>query len=231
MSEAANHENRRHSTGLDVDGTKVSFGGRSADRGDLLASYAAVLRAVREARPGAELPLRTEDLEVLATAVGADGHDVEARIRSLLGCTPAEAKRVHRELVKRRLLRPVAMLAVGSAIVWGPAAAASGDRPTLGEFQERPTETIEPALPGIPLGATTTPLPTTTSPSSTAPMVTPSIEPTGSAAPTLPAEPIPAAAIPAAAIAEPNPAEAVPPPSTPDVGIPAGETPTVIIAS
>jgi hypothetical protein len=224
---------------MNVDGTKVSFGGKSVDRGELLASYAAVLRAVRDARPGADLALRTADLEVLATAVGADGHDVEARIRSLLGCTAAEAKRVHRELVKRRLLRPVAMLAVGSAIVWGPAAAASGDRPTLGEFQERPTELLDPspALPGIPTAPTVISELTTTVPP--APDVeelaaTPPVEASGS---TLPAEVLPGeepslngpvtSSTTAAPTATPAPSMVAPP----DVGIPDGETPTVIIAS
>ncbi len=251
MSEAGDtghHNERRRGSDLTVDGTKVSFGGNSADRGDLLASYAAVLRAVRDARPGGEVALRTADLEVLATAVGADGHDVEARIRSLLGCTTAEAKRVHRELVRRRLLRPVAMLAVGSAIVWGPAAAASGDRPTLGEFQERPTEALEPtpALPGVPFEATTTLAAATTTllddtPAPDTGAVTSPPEADGEAT-TLPGEPIEVEAPPTVPASEPSPpptTTAPPivqdsPPSDvaqPDVGVPDGEAPTVIIAT
>lgn len=251
MSEAGDtghHDERRRGSDLTVDGTKVSFGGNSADRGDLLASYTAVLRAVRDARPGGEISLRTADLEVLATAVGADGHDVEARIRSLLGCTTAEAKRVHRELVRRRLLRPVAMLAVGSAIVWGPAAAASGDRPTLGEFQERPTEALvpAPALPGIPIEATTTMPTTTATPQPDAPtldtgaITAPPIS--DGEATTLPGEPVAVEAAPTVPASEPSPPPTTTAPPTvqdspsptvaqPDVGIPGGETPTVIIAT
>ncbi len=202
-----------------------------------------VLRAVRNASPGQTLHLRLSDLERLALAVGADGHDVEAKIRALLGCTPAEAKRVHLELVKRRLLRPVAMLAVGTAIVWGPAAAASGDRPTLGEYEPAPIETtvaeVEMGtgpqmtggapLPGIPAEAVAT---ITT--------VTPSTVATTSA--TLPAadfpDPVPSpnevppATAPAAA-AEARDDTASPGDTgradAPDVGIPSGEAPTLII--
>ncbi len=212
-----------------------------------MTSYAAVLRAVRNAKPGQGVQLRQSDLERLALAVGSDGHDVEAKIRALLGCTAVEAKRVHLELVKRRLLRPVAMLAVGTAIVWGPAAAASGDRPTLGEFQPvestiaevetgtGPQMTGGAPLPGIPAEAVatiTTVTPTTVATTSaTLPAadfpdpvlptidVPPAVAPVEADAPAVPG---------AASDDSSDPAETR---STdaPDVGIPAGETPTVII--
>lgn len=216
--------------GFDVDGTRVSFGGASADHGDLLESYAAVLRSVRKAGTGGALQLRVHDLRALASAVGADGHDVEIRIRALLGCTAAEARSIHKELIRRRLLQPVAALAVGTAIIWGPAAAAQGDRPRLGPgvgstspaaatTAEMGPETQMTAPDNI--GA---PTPTTTT-SAAAEIMTPAA---------LPGEQVEPDASTTAAVA-PNYTATSPTTAVerseeqPDVGIPEGETPTIII--
>jgi hypothetical protein len=212
-----------------VDGTRVSFGGASADRGDLLESYAAVLRSVRNAGQVGAFRLRTQDLCALASAVGADGHDVEIRIRALLDCTASEARRIHKELVRRRLLQPVAALAVGTAIIWGPAAAAQGDRPRLGPGVGSTSPTAATTV-DMGTGPQTTapenigsPSPTTTS--AAAEILTPA---------TLPAEPVESDASPTTTVA---PSYTATSPATavergedyPDVGIPEGETPTVII--
>lgn len=109
-----------------------------------LASYAAVLSAVRGATRDEPLALRSADLLALAAALDTDDHDVEARIRALLGCSSTEAHRVHRELVRRRLLRPVAALAAGSLLVWGPAAAARSDRPKLLPLPSTTTQATGP---------------------------------------------------------------------------------------
>jgi hypothetical protein len=122
---------RRGANWLHVDRGRISMAGQPVSPDAALASYAAVLGAVRSAMPGEPLELRSEDLVVLAAALGTDDRDVENRIRALLGCSRAEARRVHRELIRRRLLRPVAALAAGSLLVWGPAAAARSDRPKL----------------------------------------------------------------------------------------------------
>lgn len=129
--DAGTPTDRRAENWLHVDRGRISMAGQPVSPDTALASYAAVLSAVRGATLGEPLPLRSEDLAVLAAALGTDDSDVETRIRALLGCSPTEARRVHRELVRRRLLRPVAALAAGSLLVWGPAAAARSDRPKL----------------------------------------------------------------------------------------------------
>jgi hypothetical protein len=226
---------RRSGDGIEVEGTRVSFGGETADHGCLVTSYAAVLRAVRNTRPGKPLQLRQADLEVLALAVGADDHAVETRIRGLLGCTAAEAKRIHVELVRRHLLRPVAMLAVGTAIVWGPAAAAHGDRPTLGEWEPRPETTAPTPAPssGIPMMTNLTVQPTAPTQAVAADLGTDPIAADATdAAVELPGAEAQTAAT-ATTVSPPPSTEAAPTTTaaaaTPDVGIPAGETPTMII--
>jgi hypothetical protein len=223
---------RRDRADFEVQGTRVSFGGASADRGDLVESYAAVLGSVRSTRPGDALQLRTDDLQVLALAIGADGHDVEARIRGLLGCTRDEARRIHKELVRRRLLQPVAALAVGTAIIWGPAAAAHSDRPSLGPVIESTTTTASTtAVPQFDVGTG----PQMTSPSE-APIPTAAVVATQATLPTeqptiVPAEPMVGATTTTAAThpVAVTPVEATRTDDQADVGIPAGETPTAII--
>jgi hypothetical protein len=129
--DATSPRDRRGANWLHVDRGRISIAGQPVSADAALASYAAVLGAVRGAMPGEPLELRSEDLVVLAATLGTDDRDVENRIRALLGCSRAEARRIHRELIRRRLLRPVAALAVGSLLVWGPAAAARSDRPKL----------------------------------------------------------------------------------------------------
>jgi len=234
------NETQRRRGEFEVDGTRVSFGGATADRGDLVASYAAVLATVRATRPGDALRLRTDDLEVLALAVGADGHDVEARIRGLLGCTAEEARRIHKELVRRRLLQPVAALAVGTAIIWGPAAAARGDRPHLGSPEPSTTVAVTPApTPASAGAASATDVADIADMMGTGPQMTSDFgsAPTTTvpAAPETTVDATPLATEPEAAqpeVAVDTPVAAEPETAaTPDVGILPGEEPTAVVTS
>lgn len=230
MTERETSGDRRAST-VTVDGTAVTIAGRSGDDGDLLQSYSNVLRAVRGARPGEPMGLRADDVAALALAIGADGHDVEIRIQALLGCTPAEAKVVHRELLRRRLLTPVAALAVGAAFVMVPAAAAQGDRPTLGPETDPQAQTttsappVSASLPGTPGGAATA-----TTVVVSAPSAVPAIEMTTTVATYGPhADPL--LEVPAATADTTTATTADTPTSGPDVGVLPGEDPTIVIES
>src|SRR5689334_8363622 len=105
-------------------GEKVRIAASTA-RDDVLSTYVSVLAAVRGAKPGAPLELRTDDLEALAAALGRETDDIEARIAEVLQCTRAEAATVHAEL-RRRLLVPAAGFAVGAAALTGAVAMAPG---------------------------------------------------------------------------------------------------------
>jgi hypothetical protein len=148
-------DRRRDDSEVRVDGTAVSIGRHRADAGDVPTSFAIVLRAVRGRRSRGANRLRLgnvrdDDLAVLAAALGEGGGTLEARIQALLDCSRTEARVIHRELRRRRLLTPVATMAVGAAVVWGPAAAARGDRPRLEDTATTTTAAAAPAdqLPG-----------------------------------------------------------------------------------
>jgi hypothetical protein len=55
-------------------------------------AYLALLYAVRGAKPGEQLPLRTADLEALLLLVGDDPETIEKRLIALMGCTADEAE-------------------------------------------------------------------------------------------------------------------------------------------
>ena len=238
MTEREERPQDRRSTTVAVDGTAVTMAGRHADDGDLLQSYSNVLRAVRGARRGEPMGLRADDVAALALAIGADGHDIEIRIQALLGCTPAEAQIVHRELLRRRLLTPVAALAVGAAFVMVPAAAAQGDRPTLGPETDPQAQTstsaAPTALPGTPAtGATPTTLATSTTVVVSAPASGPAIEMTTTVA-TYGPHADPSLEVPTATPAPTAPTAPAAPVTTtiaPDIGVLPGEDPTIVIES
>lgn len=93
---------------------------------DVLQGYAALLRRLRGARPGEPLPLRAADLAALSGALGGTPEDVERRIVELLGCSPEEASQLRAELLRRKVILPVAGLAAGVAMFAAAQAGASG---------------------------------------------------------------------------------------------------------
>jgi transcriptional regulator with XRE-family HTH domain len=202
---------------------------------DVLAAYVELLRAVRDAKPGEAVALRTSDLEVLAAAIGADTGDVEARIVELLRCTNAEARTLHDELRRRTLLVPAAGLALGAAAITGMVATAPGS-------SGAPPAAHAAATPATaPVARTTTS--STTTPPSTTPGSTPAT--TLPVAPAAPATAEASAAPPVTTTTTTPPATTPPattPPTTsapvtaarapeandPPVAIPEGETPTIV---
>ncbi len=193
---------------------------------DVLAAYVELLRAVRDATPGAAAEFRTSDLEVLAATIATDVDDVEARIVELLRCSRAEARTLH-DALRRRMLLPVAGVALGAAAITGVAVDAPGRRPAppaAGPTAPVTATTTTTSTPAVPTAPTTSPATSTTQPAAAAPPVT-----TSTAPPAKPASPVttaPATAPPA----PPAPVTAADAPDTddPPVSIPEGETPTIV---
>jgi hypothetical protein len=209
---------------------RIEVGGKirilaSQARDDVLGSYVELLTALRQSKAGKVVPLRTADLQALADALGRDVVDVEARIVELLQCTGEEAAVLHAEM-RRRLLVPVAGLAVGVTAWAGGIAAAAHDAPAISAPQQS-IEHVQPVAAETPVttAAPSTVAPTTT-PTTAAPAPTTST--TAAPEPVAPAPtPPPTTAAPASAPAPTTSTTEVPAP-TPDVGIPGGETPTIL---
>ena len=144
---------------------------------DVVASYADVLQRVRQAPAGEAVPLRAADLAALSTALDTDAETIERRIMEALGCTREEARTLHRELLRRRVVLPVAGLAMGVVAFAGIQAAAANNSDPVppapavqhGAVVAAPTSTIARTAPTTPV---TNP-PTTTTPTTHAPVATP----------------------------------------------------------
>jgi transcriptional regulator with XRE-family HTH domain len=94
------------------------------DADDVLAGFVDIVHRLRDTAPGDPLALRTADIVALAGALGRDHAVIEQRISEVLGCSRAEAGRLHHELLRRKVILPVAGLAAGMAAFAGSAAAA-----------------------------------------------------------------------------------------------------------
>jgi len=104
--------------------------GVDASDGDaVLETYARLVARVRHAQPGEPIALRADDLVALSSALGSDAQEIEARIVDLLGCTPREARSLHAEMLRRKLVVPVAGLVAGLAVVTGVGVAAAAAAP------------------------------------------------------------------------------------------------------
>jgi transcriptional regulator with XRE-family HTH domain len=99
------------------------------DTNDVLAQYVALVRRLRGVRNGDTFPLRANDLAALSAALELDTDTVEQHIVDALGCSRDEARSLHRELLSRRIVLPVAGLAVGLVALAGVHAASA---PTAG---------------------------------------------------------------------------------------------------
>jgi transcriptional regulator with XRE-family HTH domain len=91
----------------------------SEDDDELLAQYVGIVASLRNAQAGEPIGLRADDLVALSVAIGQDSAHVEARIVELLGCTRSEARSLHSEMLRRKLVLPVAGLIAGIALVAG----------------------------------------------------------------------------------------------------------------
>jgi len=204
----------------------------STDTDEVLGKYVELVARLRQSQPGEPIALRTDDLVALSNAIGRNTDDVEARIVEVLGCTPREAHSLHAEMLRRKLVLPVAGLVAGLAIVTGVgvANASSGPRTPsapstdtavhqtvpLSHDVPAPTPTTEPQPPTMPPA----PPPVLHAAPTTAAPVAPHTETTEPAESTESADdPTPAA--------EPHAQPVVTPDTTP-MSIPPNETVTII---
>jgi transcriptional regulator with XRE-family HTH domain len=88
---------------------------------DAIAGYIDIVRRLRNIGPGDPLALRTVDILALADALGRDRELIEHEIAAALGCSHTEARRLHAELLRRKVILPVAGLAAGMAAFAGVA--------------------------------------------------------------------------------------------------------------
>jgi transcriptional regulator with XRE-family HTH domain len=106
---------------------------RPVDGGDsteVLTAYVQIVARLRRARAGEALALRAADVVVLAAALNCDAEEIEQRIMTMLGCSRSEAKALHRELLQRKVILPVAGLAASVVALAGfTAAHAEGGAP------------------------------------------------------------------------------------------------------
>jgi transcriptional regulator with XRE-family HTH domain len=227
---------------IEVDDRRITVGNEvkaleSADTDEVLRTYVAIVARLRNSQPGTPIALRADDVVALSTALGQDADHVEARIVEILGCTAPEAHSLHMEMLRRKLVVPVAGLVAGLAVVTGVGVGVA-NASTNSAPQLAPAPITAPA----PAHVSATP-PTTVAakpaaaPATAAPAVeTPAVE-----VPAAPAEPTPTAAAPATPVApavvqsepvatpaaQPLPRPVIKPDNTP-MSIPANETVTVI---
>jgi transcriptional regulator with XRE-family HTH domain len=190
---------------LQIDTNTISVGDRteslsSTDTEAVLSTYVAIVARLRRSQPGAPIALRADDVVALSSALGQPAGDVEQRIVDILGCTAQEAHSLHAEMLRRKLVVPVAGLVAGLAVVTGVgvgmanAGASSGStRPPTTVSAPAPHVSAPPttvaakevATPATTLApAATTPAPAATTPATeAAPPAAPAVEPAAAPAP------------------------------------------------
>lgn len=101
-----------------------------AEPTQVYSAYLSLLYAVRGARPGERLALRSADLEALLLIVGDDPATIEQRLVGLMGCSTEEASVLGGLLLRHR--RMTATLGIAATLSLGPAgvlSTGSGDEP------------------------------------------------------------------------------------------------------
>jgi transcriptional regulator with XRE-family HTH domain len=145
------------------------------DDDDVIAGYVDIVQRLRNTGPGDPLALRTADIVALAGALGRDRDAIEQRIAEALGCTRAEARRLHGELLRRKVILPVAGLAAGMAAFAGSAAAVQTPSSSATNIQAQPvaatadsttssSRPVPTTVKPVPVATTTTTTTTTTAP-------------------------------------------------------------------
>ena len=192
---------------------------------DVLAGYVDIVHRLRDTGPGDPLSLRTADIVALAGALGCDRDEIEQHISEVLGCTRAEAARLHGELLRRKVILPVAGLAAGMAAFAGSSAVSpsvsSASHPVVRVSAATPVSATRAAPPAHSTTATTAEATTTTT--------TPPAPPT-----TVPPPPQTDATVPPAQRQPEVPVSVAAPqadPADPPVSVLPGETPITIIGA
>jgi transcriptional regulator with XRE-family HTH domain len=209
---------------LDVDERRVIVGDEvatldSTEGEEVLGKYVELVARVRRSQPGEPIALRVDDLIALSTAIGRDADDVEARIVELLGCSRQEARSLHAEMLRRKLVLPVAGFVAGLAIVGGVGIASASNPPSPGPAGNgaEVVEHVATVSHDVEVPPTTQPAPPTTEaapPTTVAPPPPVVDEPADDPVVSTPA-------------AEPHARPVVTPDTTP-MGIPPNETVTII---
>jgi transcriptional regulator with XRE-family HTH domain len=221
----------------------------STDSDEVLGTYVAIVARLRRSQPGTPIALRADDVVALSSALGQPSEHVEQRIVEMLGCTPHEAHSLHAEMLRRKLVVPVAGLVTGLAVITGvgvgvshaatssPAPASPTQPQVVRVIDVTPTAsevaatraTLPDADPAptsvatVPVVASTPvpqPEPVATPAPAAAPAATPAVAPAATPAAT------PAAA-PAEPAAKPVPRPVIEPDDTP-MSVPPHETVTII---
>jgi transcriptional regulator with XRE-family HTH domain len=204
------------------------------DTEDVLAGFIDIVQRLRDTKPGEPLALRASDVIALGGALGHDPEEIERRIAEALGCSPKAARKLHAELLRRKVILPVAGLAAGAAAFAG--AAYTTRTPASGARLE--TSTVDAAASTVPpvttkattkvtTSTTAKPAPTTTAAPGVVPPPAPTVPPTTAPKPTeatVPADQQPADV--PVSLAPP-----VPDPNDPPVSILPGETPITVIGT
>jgi transcriptional regulator with XRE-family HTH domain len=141
----------------------------TADSGEdeTLTDFVHLVRRLRRAKPGEPMPLRAADVAALASALDADAETIEHRIMDVLGCSSEEARSLHRELLRRRVVLPVVGLAASVVAIAGvQAAQAATDRPARPPASQA---AVTAAPPNDSAPTTTLAMPRTTTTSPTTP--------------------------------------------------------------
>jgi transcriptional regulator with XRE-family HTH domain len=167
-----------------------------------LTTYLEIVKKLRRVKPGESVPLRAADLVALGTALEREPEEVERQLVELLGCTRTDARLLHKELLRYRVVLPVIGLAAGITALTTAHAATASPQPSAPQPVARTSAPAHQVVPSTP--TTPTPLPTRT-----ATTVAPAPQP-----PPPPPPPQPAPAPVAAPVAPPT-TEAVTPPSVP----------------
>jgi transcriptional regulator with XRE-family HTH domain len=211
------------------------------DDDDVIAGYIDIVQRLRNTGPGDPLALRTVDIVALAGALGRDRDAIELRIAEALGCTRVEARRLHGELLRRKVILPVAGLAAGMAAFAGSAAAVQSASSSATNIETRPVvatapSTTSPTQPApttakpVPVATTTTTTTTTTTAAKPAPAPAPAVDTT---APTSAGHQTDATVPPSEQTADVpiSVASPKPDPDDPPVSVLPGETPITVIGT
>jgi transcriptional regulator with XRE-family HTH domain len=130
---------------------------------EVIGGYIKIVKRLRKTKPGRNLELRDADVRVLAHALSSDPAEIERRIADALGCSREEARALHAEMLRRKVLLPVASLAVGVAAFAGFAHATEANADLT-----PPAAPIEASL----VWQDSAPAPTTTTAAPTTPTTT-----------------------------------------------------------
>lgn len=211
------------------------------DVDDVIAGYIDIVQRLRSTGPGDPLSLRTVDIVALAGALGRDRETIEARIAEVLGCTPTEARHLHSELLRRKVILPVAGLAAGMAAFAGVAYAAHSPASTAHiqtqTISAHPNPVATPATPTTVTTPTTSAPPTTVAPVTTPPTTAKPVARTHIkhvTAPTTSPAPKTDATVPVKQRQADVPVSVAPPQANPDdppVSVLPGETPITVIGT